>query len=89
MDTVAGDYTAKLSVYDSEGKEIKAASISAHVWNFALSEETATATSMHLSLGCLTSVVESDLSEDELYKNYYDYLLENRICAEKQLPPTL
>ena len=85
VETVAGDYTATLSVFDSNGNKVKTAEVSAHVWDFALSEETATATSMHLSLGCLKSVVESDLSEDELYKNYYDYLLENRICAT-QLP---
>ena len=81
METVAGDYTATLSVYDSNGNKVKTAEVSAHVWDFALSEETASATSLHLDMGWLTAVVESDLSDEELYKNYYDYLLENRICA--------
>ncbi len=81
METVAGDYSATLSVYDKDGKQIKTAKVFAHVWDFALSDETATSVSMHLSHGLLTSAVDSELSEDELYKNYYDYLLENRICA--------
>ncbi len=88
METAAGDYSAVLSVYDSDGKQIKTAVITAHVWDFALSEDTACATSMHLSYGLLTSVVDSDISKDVLYKNYYDYLLENRICAT-QLPYNL
>ncbi len=85
METVAGDYSATLSVYDADGKQIKTAKVFAHVWDFALSDETATSVSMHLSLGLLSSAVDSDLSDDEVYKNYYDYLLENRICAT-QLP---
>jgi len=81
MESVAGDYSATLSVYDAAGNQIKTAQVFAHVWDFALSEETATSVSMHLSHGLLTGAVESSLSADELYKNYYDYLLENRICA--------
>ncbi len=81
METVAGDYSATLNIYDADGKQIKTATVFAHVWDFALSEETATSVSMHLSEGLLTSRVDSDLSTEELYKNYYDYLLENRICA--------
>lgn len=87
-ETVAGDYSATLSVYDADNKQIKTATVYAHVWDFALSEETATSVSMHLSYGLLTAEVESSLSNDELYKNYYDYLLENRICAT-QLPYAL
>ncbi len=81
METVAGDYSATLNIYDADGRQIKTATVFAHVWDFALSEETASSVSMHLSYHLLTSNVDSSLTDEELYKNYYDYLLENRICA--------
>lgn len=81
-ETVAGDYSATLNVYDADGRQIKTTTVYAHVWDFALSDETACATSMSLSYGCLTGTVkDSGLSNKNLYKSYYDFMLENRICA--------
>ncbi len=82
-DTVAGDYKAMLTVRDSDGKAVKCAAVSAHVWDFALSDETACATSMNLSFQYLSNNAYGNggVETDVLYKSYYDYLLENRVCA--------
>ncbi len=83
-ETVRGDYSATLSVYDSEGKQIKTTTVFAHVWNFALSEETACATSVGISLTEIerfNDPATSGVTNLEMYKSYYDYLLENRICG--------
>lgn len=79
-ETVAGDYSTTLTVSDGKGNVVASAPVYLHVWDFALSEETACATSIWLSYSCLESL-ESELTARELYKIYYDYLLENRINA--------
>lgn len=81
-DTVAGDYEATLSVYDEDENEIKTAKVYVHVWDFALSEKTECATSINLSRGGTDGQAAlMGISSDQMYKNYYDYLLENRICS--------
>ncbi len=82
LDSVAGDYSATLNIYDAEGKQIKTTTVFAHVWDFELSEATACATSVGLRVDDLKNqVTESGLAQSKLYKSYYDYMLENRICA--------
>lgn len=83
-DSVSGWYSADLTVNDSEGREVKRTKLFVYVWNFALSEETKCATSVGLAQGYLNNSCKDDgLANDVRYKNYYDYLLENRVCAMK------
>ncbi len=82
-DSASGWYETTLTIKDSAGKALKCAKIFAYVWDFALSEETACATSINLDKNYLSRVCMADFDGtiNELYKNYYDYLLENRISA--------
>ncbi|MBE6714962.1 MAG: DUF4091 domain-containing protein [Ruminococcaceae bacterium] len=81
--TESGWYSSDLWVVDAEGREIKYTKIFVYVWDFALSEATACATSINLDYGYLKNLCAA--GDDEaalaLYKNYYDYLLENRVSA--------
>ncbi|MBQ4066427.1 MAG: hypothetical protein IJD22_02160, partial [Clostridia bacterium] len=81
-DSAFGWYSSDLIIRDGEGRAVKQARIFVYVWNFALSEETACATSIELRMGYLNNVCAGDgLDNQTRYKNYYDYLLENRVCA--------
>lgn len=81
-DTPAGNYTATVNVKDSDGNIIKTAKISLKVWDFVLSDETACDTAFGLSKGDIYSAHGVTTDDDGvLYKTYYDFLLENRICA--------
>ena len=82
MDSPAGEYTATVTVTDSEGQEIKKATVKAFVWNFVLPEETSCKTQMDLSWYNIYVAHECWEGDDSLlYKNYYDLLLSNRVCA--------
>ncbi len=82
IDSPAGLYSATVTVHDAEGKELKKAVVHAYVWNFALPEETSCKTQMDLSWGNIYIAHEQwDGDDSQLYKNYYDLLLANRICA--------
>lgn len=78
-ETAAGWYESTLTVENAEGNEIKKTKIYAYVWNFALSEKTECATSVGLDITRLRET--SDTTQSQMYVNYYDYLLENRVCA--------
>ncbi len=86
-DEVAGLYTADLTVKDAAtGKVIKVATVYTYVWDFSLSEETALKTAVgtssgHLQTSYVTEHNMTDVSVGELYKRYYDFLLENRLCG--------
>ena len=82
LDTPAGLYTATVTVKDANGNEIKKATVSAYVWNFVLPEETSCKTQMDLSWYNIYYSHECGEGDDSLlYKNYYDLLLNNRVCA--------
>lgn len=82
MDSPAGEYTATVTVKDANGNEIKKATVSAYVWNFVLPEETSCKTQMDLSWYNIYYSHECwDGDDSLLYKNYYDLLLANRVCA--------
>lgn len=70
--TTSGWYSAQLNVYDSNGNEVKTATVYCYVWDFVIPEETALQTSFYL---------KNDTSYGGSYKAYYDYLLENRLNA--------
>ncbi len=84
---VAGLYTAELEVKDAKtGKVIKVATVYTYIWDFSLSEETALKTAVgtssgHLQTSYVTEHNMTDVSVGELYKRYYDFLLENRLCG--------
>lgn len=82
-ETAAGDYEAIVTIKDSDGRAVKCAAVYAHVWDFALSDETACATSINLDYGYLSNNAygTGGVDANTLYRNYYDYLLENRVCA--------
>lgn len=81
-ETAAGWYTSRIDITDADGKTVKTADVFAYVWDFALSDETKCATSLNLDYSLLTRIAAVDGTSDaNLYKNYYDYLLENRVCA--------
>ncbi len=82
IDSPAGTYTATVTVKDKDGKVIKTAAVSAYVWDFALPEATTLKTQMDLSWYNIYVSHECYEGDDGLlYKNYYDLLLSNRVCA--------
>ena len=82
MDSPAGEYKATVTVKDANGNEIKKATVSAYVWNFVLPEETSCKTQMDLDWYNIYLSHECWNGDDsQLYKNYYDLLLANRVCA--------
>ena len=81
-DSPAGEYEATVTVTDAQGREIKKATVKAYVWNFTLPEETSCKTQMDLSWYNIYVAHECWEGDDSLlYKNYYDLMLANRICA--------
>ena len=75
-DTPAGEYTAELEVFDPSGSQIKKATVFLHVWDFVLSDDSACRTAMWIETARLPGG-----GDEETYKLYYDYLLENRVNA--------
>ena len=89
----AGLYSAVVTVTDaSNGKVIKQANVYANVLGFSLSEETTLKSAIGLSSWSIGVTYNNkgmyNYSGEELYKIYYDFLLENRLCAY-QLPYSL
>ncbi len=71
-ETAPGWYSSQLKIYNSASQIVKTATVYAYVWDFTLSEKTELQTSIYLSK--ISDAYGS-------YKEYYDYLLENRIVA--------
>ncbi|MBO5195997.1 MAG: DUF4091 domain-containing protein, partial [Clostridia bacterium] len=71
-DTPSGWYSSQLNIYNSASQVVKTATVYAYVWDFTLSEKTELQSSIYLSK-------TSDAYGS--YKEYYDYLLENRLVA--------
>lgn len=77
-----GLYMSKVTVRDSTGKMIKVAQVYAEVWDLALPDESSCATAFGLTWhGIYTTHKQYDGDESQLYINYYEYMLENRISA--------
>ena len=87
LDSVPGEYSATVTVVDQNGNEVKKATVFAYVWNFELPEATSCKTLMSLSaFDTYVSYYDyaGKLINDQgkgLPQIYYDYLLENRVCA--------
>ena len=85
-DEPAGLYTATLTVTDADsGKVIKTANVYTYVYGFSLSDETALRTAIGMSDWPIVASYQNrgmnDVEYWDLYKIYYDFLLENRLCA--------
>lgn len=70
--TPPGWYSARLDITDESGNVVKTAEVYAYVWDFVISEKTELQTAFYLT---------KDLSYGGTYKDFYDYLLDNRLCA--------
>ena len=82
----AGLYQATLNITDADtGEVVKTATVYVNVYGFSLSDETALRTSVGLGdWDIVSSYWNRDMRDVEywdLYKIYYDFLLENRLCA--------
>ena len=71
-ETQNGWYSAQLNIYDSAKNTVKTATVYLYVWNFELSEKTALESAFYIN---------DDKSFGGSYKDFYDYLLENRMCG--------
>lgn len=85
--TVAGQYSATLTIENAEGQEVKKANVYAYVWDFTLPEESSCKTladvswwNIYASHGAMDNKWYAG-DDSVLYTRYYDYLLENRICG--------
>lgn len=71
-DTASGWYSARLNIKDSAGAVVKTAEVYLYVWDFEISEKTELRTAMFM---------EADNTYGGTYTDFYNYLLENRMCA--------
>ena len=68
-DTESGWYSAQLDIKNSSGQIIKTATVYAYVWDFTIDEKTELKTAVYMG------------DVNGMYEKWYNYLLENRICA--------
>lgn len=86
-DTVPGDYTATVTVGDPEkgdGNEGQTVEVHAHVWDFTLPDTPSMDTAMGLGKGDIArehGIDANSAKADELYKQYYEMLLDHGISA--------
>ena len=78
-ETPSGLYKATVNLKDSAGNIVKTATVYTCVWDLTLSDETACATSFNISRGMVAGYTKSD--NPDIYKVYYDYFLDNRMCS--------
>ncbi|MBQ3527831.1 MAG: DUF4091 domain-containing protein [Clostridia bacterium] len=71
-DTPSGWYSAQVDIKDAKGNIIKTATVFAYVWDFELSEETAFQSAF---------IIQNNKNFGGSYKQFYDYLLENRLVG--------
>ena len=82
----AGLYSATVNVYDEDtGACIKTANVYVKVYDFSLSEKTALKTAVQMSPWVISNSYAqkgmNDVSAEEIYRIYYDFMLENRISC--------
>ncbi len=85
-DQPAGLYTATVDIKDAAtGKHIKTANVYVNVWDFSLSDETALKTAINAQAWPIYVKYQNagmtDLSQDELYEIYFEFMLENRVSS--------
>ena len=82
----AGLYSATVNVYDADTDAcIKTANVYVKVYDFSLSEKTALKTAVQMSPWVISNSYAqkgmNDVSAEEIYRIYYDFMLENRISC--------
>lgn len=82
-DSPSGEYSATVTVCDSEGREVKKVTVFCYVWNFELPEATSCKTLMDISYWEFLIAYKdyNGVIGDEVYERAYNYLLENRVCG--------
>ncbi len=85
-DQPAGLYSATLNIADTNlGVCIKTATVYVLVYDFSLSDETALRTAIGMGDWPIVASYQNRGMNDyeywDLYKSYFDFLLENRLCA--------
>ena len=81
-DASSGLYESTVKISNSAGRIIKSAKVYAEIWNLTLSDDTACQTAFGLSrYNIYTSHKQYTGDDGELYKAYYEYMLENRMSA--------
>lgn len=80
--SVAGDYTSKI-IIKQNNEIISTIPFEIKVWNFALPDSSNCATAVGLNKSEISKMhnVSNEIDQNRLYKAYYDYLLDNKICA--------
>ncbi len=73
LETPSGWYSAQFNVKNTSGQVVKTATVYAYVWDFEIPEATHLQTAVQLGYDKYNAA--------NLYKNAYDYLLDNRLCA--------
>ncbi len=87
-DEPAGLYSADLQIKDAKtDKVIKIAKVYTYIWDFELSEKTEMKTAVTIWTDRLYAPYKEDpnntLTNEEIYKMFYDFLLENRLTADR------
>ncbi|MHB1153012.1 MAG: DUF4091 domain-containing protein [Eubacteriales bacterium] len=80
--TNAGEYNVNIKIKQND-KNILNLKITIHIWDFILPESSSCATAVGLYpeyINKLHGIMTVD-KQIVMYKTYYDYLLENRVCA--------
>lgn len=82
----AGLYSATVNIYDADtGACIKTANVYTKVYDFSLSEHTALKTAVQMSPWVIANSYDAkgmnEYSAEEIYRIYYDFMLENRISC--------
>ncbi len=87
-DTAAGDYkaTVKFGNAEADGNkyENESVEINAHIWNFTLPDAPAMDTAMGIErydIALVHGVSQGSAERDELYKKYYDFLLDRGVSG--------
>ncbi len=76
-----GLYESTVTFYQA-GKAVKMCKVYLNVWDFELSDDTACETAFGISRYAIyTKHQQYEADDNVLFTEYYDYLLENRMCA--------
>lgn len=76
-DTEAGDYVYKVRLINNKTGEVYiTVTVNIHVWNITLPETPSCTTAAGIHKECLKQQHGDDVDINELYKKYYDFLLE-------------
>lgn len=78
----AGDYEYNVKLVDNKnGNVYITVTVNIHVWNFTLPETPSCTTAAGIDKGSIVKIYGDDVNIDELYKKYYDFLLDYKITA--------